>query len=120
LRPLKPLAIGLLQHPPGASPAARRQARISLTAQAPRHGFAIAEVYELDGNPVADDAAVGALLRLAARTAARTVLTAGPLDRDRAADLTRHRQLHLVPTDLHSATADGAKPLAVAPRRQTL
>jgi hypothetical protein len=76
---LRPLAVGLIALPRFADPPTRRKARITLSQRAEAEGYAIAEIFEMDGRPVKDDAALSALEALTERIGTRTVLALGPL-----------------------------------------
>jgi hypothetical protein len=89
----RPLAVGLIYHPPSTDETSRRRTRVSLIARGDAEGFAVAEVFETDGRPVKDDAALSALESLARRIGARTILTVGPIDRTKVAVVARRSQL---------------------------
>jgi hypothetical protein len=89
----RPLAVGLIHHPASSDEIARRKTRVSLMSRADAEGFAVAEVFETDGQPVKDDAALCALESLARRIGARTVLTMGSIDRTFLTIVARRSQL---------------------------
>jgi K+-sensing histidine kinase KdpD len=89
----RPLAVGLIHHSPSSDEISRRKTRVSLMARADAEGFAVAEVFETDGQPVKDDAALSALESLARRIGARTVLTIGAIDRTFLTIVARRSQL---------------------------
>ena len=92
----RPLAVGLIQHPPAADETARQNTRVALVARADAECFAISEVFELDGQPVKDEAALVALETLAHRTGARTVLTVGSINRKLLTVVARRAQLMVI------------------------
>jgi hypothetical protein len=76
------MAVGLVVLPRFASTQLRLRARTMLGDQADVEGYAVAEIFEIDGRPVRDDAALDALQALTGRLGAKTVIALGPLGND--------------------------------------
>jgi hypothetical protein len=92
---LRPLAVGLVVLPRFASVQVRRRARTALCDQADLAGYALAEIFEVDGRPVRDEMALASLEALTAQIGTVTVLTLGPLSRQFHRRLTNGAQLKL-------------------------
>jgi hypothetical protein len=103
---LRPLAVGLIALPRFAEMRVRRQARLLLTERAEAEGFAIAEIFEIDGRPVKDEASLTALAALSERIGARTVLAFGPLEEIARDRLTGEAQLTLLSVSPPERPAD--------------
>jgi hypothetical protein len=67
-----------------------------LIEQAEAEGYAVAEVFELDGRPVKDDASLAALESLTERIGSQTVITLGPLSQESQARLTLQAELSIL------------------------
>jgi hypothetical protein len=92
---LRPLAVGLIVLPRFASIPVRRKARAALCDQADIAGYALAEIFEVDGRPVKDDMALASLEALAGQINTVTVLTLGVLSRDVQRRLTKGAKLRI-------------------------
>jgi hypothetical protein len=90
------VALGLIHYPPSASEAVRRKTRISVMGKAATQGYAVAEVFEVDGRAVRDEASMEALEAMARRLAARVVLAVGDVDRVRLEDIARRTRMKVI------------------------
>ena len=79
----RPLAVGLIRHHGDPPVHQRRQTRLAFTAQAALDGYAVVEVFEVDGRPLRDEATLVQLEACARAAAAHVVLAAGEHDEQR-------------------------------------
>ena len=90
------VALGLIHYPASASEAVRRRTRISVMGRAATQGYAVAEVFEVDGRAVRDEASMAALEAMARRLTARVVLAVGDVDRARLEDIAQRTRMKVV------------------------
>lgn len=94
-----PLALGLIRHAPDTTTATRRQARVALTGRAGADGYAVVEIFEVDGRPVTDHANLAALERTAQRLGSSVLLVHGDVDRRRVHALAHRTAMDVVDVD---------------------
>jgi hypothetical protein len=92
----KPLAIGLIRYPRAAASSVRRRARQALMARAEVEGFAVTEVFEVDGTRTKDVDVLAALEALALRVGAQAVLTVGAISLAGLAVTARRAELAVI------------------------
>ena len=90
------MALGLIHYPASATDAVRRRTRIAMMGKAATQGYAVAEVFEVDGRAVRDEASFVALEAMARRMAARVVLAVGDVDRPRLEDIAKRTRMKVV------------------------
>lgn len=90
------VALGLIHYPATATEAVRRRTRISVMGKAATQGYAVAEVFEVDGRAVRDEASLAALEASARSLAARVVLAVGDVDRVRLEDIAKRTRMKVV------------------------
>jgi len=73
----RPLAVGLVEHHTGASEVARSRARTVLSLMGGREGYCLVEVFELEGVPGLDRAALAGLREVIERREITTAFVAG-------------------------------------------
>ncbi|MDQ1293562.1 MAG: hypothetical protein QG608_1443 [Actinomycetota bacterium] len=74
---LRPLAVGLVEHPAEASEVARSRARAGVSLVGGREGYCLVEVFELEGVPNLDRAALAGLAEVIGRREITTAFVAG-------------------------------------------
>lgn len=79
----RPLAVGLIRHHGDPPVAQRRRARLAFTARAAVDGYAVVEVFEVDGRALRDEATLVELEACARDTSAHVVLASAEADRPR-------------------------------------
>jgi hypothetical protein len=99
------VALGLIHYPASASEAVRRRTRISVMGRAATQGYAIAEVFEVDGRAVRDEASMAALEAMARRLTARVVLAVGDVDRAKLEDIAQRTRMKVVTVQRHVGEA---------------
>jgi hypothetical protein len=102
---LRPIAVGLMVLPRFADVQVRRRVQVALIDLADEEGFAVAEVFEIDGRPVRDEASLSALEALAERVGARTVIASEPLDQEGLDRLTGPAKLSILTVPRSGSTA---------------
>ena len=77
----RPLAVGLIRHHGDPPVSVRRQARLAFQARAAVDGYAVVEVFEVDGRAMRDEATLIELGARARETSAQVLLASEEIDR---------------------------------------
>ena len=93
---VRPVAVGLVRHPPGTGDARRRRVRIEQALRADEEGYALADIVEIDDVILREDGALLVVEGMAVRFDAYAVLVTGAVDRARVEDLAERLRLLLV------------------------
>lgn len=92
----RPLAIGVVHVSTHASRTTRSRARTEVSAYADAEGFALAELFEVDGRAAGDASALAVVADLAERTGAAVIVSAW-IDPERMAGIAARVRLVATP-----------------------
>lgn len=95
----RPLAVGLIRHHGDPPVSVRREARLAFTARAAVDGYAVIEVFEVDGRAMRDDATLTALGARALEASAQVVLASEEIDRARLEAVAGRTKIKVLPME---------------------
>lgn len=95
----RPLAVGLIRHHGDPPVAVRREARLAFTARAAVDGYAVVEVFEVDGRAMRDEATLTELGARAREAAAHVVLASEEIDRSRLEAVAGRMKIKVLPVE---------------------
>jgi hypothetical protein len=95
----RPLAVGLIRHHGDPPVSQRRRARLAFTARAAVDGYAVVEVFEVDGRAMRDEATLVELAACARDASAHVVLASEEVDRPRLEAMAGKVKIKVIPLE---------------------